>query len=57
MKDDPQGEGGAFWVGFGATLVLSDCILKNNYCGKKVSIYVYFFFCASFTFGFDHIPH
>lgn len=36
LKDDPQGEGGAFSVGGGVTLLLSDCILTNNYCGKKV---------------------
>lgn len=39
LKDDPQGEGGAFSVGGGVTLLLSDCALKNNYCGKKVSYY------------------
>eukprot|EP00904_Undaria_pinnatifida_P010820 jgi/Undpi1/6869/HiC_scaffold_21.g09345.m1 len=35
MMDDPQGEGGAFVVGDGVTLLLSNCTLKNNYCGKK----------------------
>ena len=36
IEDDPQGEGGAFSVGRGITLVLSDCTLKGNYCGNKV---------------------
>ncbi|CAM9163211.1 unnamed protein product, partial [Laminaria digitata] len=36
IKDDHQGEGGAFVVGAGVTLLLSDCVLTNNYCGKKV---------------------
>lgn len=39
IKDDPQGEGGAFAVGGGVTFLLSDCVLANNYCGKKVSLY------------------
>ncbi|MEP5117293.1 MAG: hypothetical protein ABJQ90_16330, partial [Parasphingorhabdus sp.] len=38
FKDDPQGEGGAFSVDMGITLVVSDCILKNNYCGNKVCL-------------------
>ena len=36
FKDDPQGEGGAFSVGEGVTLLLADCTLKGNSCGKKV---------------------
>lgn len=36
FQDDPQGEGGAIALGKGTTLVLEDCILKNNKCGKKV---------------------
>lgn len=36
IEDDPQGEGGAFAVGRGITLVLSDCVLTGNYCGNKV---------------------
>lgn len=35
-KDDPQGEGGAFTVGGRCSLLLADCIIANNYCGKKV---------------------
>lgn len=38
IKDDPQGEGGAFAVGRGVTLVLKDCLLVDNVCGKKVFI-------------------
>lgn len=36
FKDDPQGEGGAFSVGEGVTLVLSDCLVEECSCGKKV---------------------
>lgn len=36
IEDDPQGEGGVFAVGKALTLVLSDCVLKNSYCGNKV---------------------
>lgn len=43
-KDDPQGEGGAFSVGDGVTLLLSNCTLKNNYCGKKVMLIMYTLF-------------
>ena len=39
IKDDPQGEGGAFSVGGGVTLILSDCVINNSYCGKKVSLF------------------
>ena len=38
IEDDPQGTGGAFNVGQALTLVLSDCVLKNNYCGSKVRL-------------------
>ena len=38
IKDDPQGEGGAFALGDNTTLVLEDCMVTNNYCGKKVAI-------------------
>ena len=38
IKDDPQGEGGAFALGDNTTLVLEDCMVTNNYCGKKVGI-------------------
>lgn len=40
IKDDPQGEGGGFSVGGGVTLLLSDCVVKNNHCGKKVACFV-----------------
>lgn len=36
VEDDEQGEGGAFVVGSGSTLVLNDCLLVDNFCGKKV---------------------
>ena len=36
VEDDIQGEGGAFSVGDGVTLLLSSCTLTNNYSGKKV---------------------
>lgn len=36
IEDDPQGEGGAFSVVEGATLVLTDCVIRNNHCGSKV---------------------
>ena len=38
IKDDPQGEGGAFALGQGTHLILEDCVVKNNTCGKKVWI-------------------
>lgn len=44
FEDDPQGEGGAFSVGDGVTLLLSDCILKGNASGKKVR-----FICTGVT--------
>ena len=37
FEDDPQGEGGAIVVGGEATVVLEDCMVTNNYCGKKVA--------------------
>lgn len=46
FDDDPQGEGGAFSVGKGLTFLLSNCTLKNNYCGKKVLFSV----CAVFRY-------
>ena len=36
IEDDPQGEGGAFVVGGDTILTLEDCLVTNNYCGKKV---------------------
>ena len=36
FEDDPQGEGGGFSLGAGTTLVLEDCVVTDNYCGKKV---------------------
>ena len=36
IEDDPQGEGGGFALSKGTTLVLEDCVVTNNYCGKKV---------------------
>lgn len=36
IEDDPQGEGGAISVAQGTTLVLDDCLLINNFSGKKV---------------------
>ena len=41
FEDDPQGEGGGFSVGEGVTLLLSDCFLNNNSCGKKDRLVVY----------------
>lgn len=41
FKDDQQGEGGAFSVGERVTLLLSDCLVKNNSCGNKVRVVVY----------------
>ena len=38
INDDPQGEGGAFVLGGGTHLILEDCVVKNNACGKKVWI-------------------
>ena len=38
IENDPQGEGGAFALGHKTTLVLEDCMVTNNYCGKKVGI-------------------
>ncbi|CAN0008375.1 unnamed protein product, partial [Scytosiphon promiscuus] len=35
IEDDPQGEGGAFSVAQTTTLVLADCLLANNFAGKK----------------------
>ncbi|CAN0138387.1 unnamed protein product, partial [Pylaiella littoralis] len=35
IKDGPQGEGGAIAVGQGISLLLADCVLTENYCGKK----------------------
>lgn len=36
IKDDPQGEGGAFSVGGGVTLLMADSVVTRSYCGKKV---------------------
>lgn len=36
LDDDAQGDGGAFSVGSGVTLLLSNCTLKNNFSGDKV---------------------
>lgn len=41
FKDDPQGEGGGFSVGERVTLLLSDCVVKGNSCGKKVRFVVH----------------
>lgn len=41
IEDDPQGEGGAFSVGDGVTLILFGCLLKDNSCGKKVGFVVF----------------
>ncbi|CAN0189805.1 unnamed protein product, partial [Pylaiella littoralis] len=35
IKDDPQGEGGAIAVAQTVSLLLADCVLTENYCGKK----------------------
>ncbi|CAM9462085.1 unnamed protein product, partial [Ectocarpus sp. 12 AP-2014] len=35
IEDDPQGEGGAVAVAWGVTLLVSDSLLTDNYCGKK----------------------
>lgn len=35
-KDDPQGEGGAFSVANGVTLLVVDTTVKNTQAGKKV---------------------
>ena len=40
FKDDPQGEGGAFSVGEGVTLLVADCTFKGSSCGKKVCIFL-----------------
>lgn len=39
-EDDPQGEGGAFVVGYGSTLVLDDSLVINSYAGKKVIVFI-----------------
>ena len=36
IEDDPQGEGGGFALGGGTTTILEDCLVTDNYCGKKV---------------------
>lgn len=36
FEDDRQGEGSAFSLESGITVVMEDCVLKNNYCGRKV---------------------
>ena len=36
FEDDPQGEGGGFALGAGTTTILEDCVVTDNYCGKKV---------------------
>ena len=38
LEEDPHGEGGGFSVGRGATLVLANCILRNNTSGRKVGL-------------------
>lgn len=48
LEEDPQGEGGGFSVGQGATLVLANCTLRNNTCGKKVGL--------DFGCSFDVLP-
>ncbi|CAN0330304.1 unnamed protein product [Ascophyllum nodosum] len=35
IEDDPQGEGGGFALGRGTTTILEDCVVTDNYCGKK----------------------
>ena len=37
-EDEPQGEGGAFAVGEGVTLLLTDCLLKGISCRNKVRL-------------------
>lgn len=44
IEDDPQGEGGTFSVGGGATLVLVDTVVTDSYAGKKVSLTMFEFF-------------
>ena len=41
FEDDPQGEGGAFAVGEGVTLILSDCLLKGISSGNKVRLFLW----------------
>ena len=41
FEDNPQGEGGAFAVGEGVTLILSDCLFKGISCGKKVRLFLW----------------
>ena len=36
FQDDPQGEGGAFALGGGTTIVISECLVVNNYAGDRV---------------------
>eukprot|EP00904_Undaria_pinnatifida_P010819 jgi/Undpi1/6868/HiC_scaffold_21.g09344.m1 len=39
LDDDGQGDGGAFSVGSGVTLLLSNCTLKNNFSGDKGGVF------------------
>lgn len=36
IKDDPQGQGAGFAIGVHSTLVLTDSVFLNNFCGEKV---------------------
>lgn len=36
IEEEPHGQGGAFYVGRGATLALVDCNITDNRSGKKV---------------------
>lgn len=40
IGEDSRGEGGAFVVGKGATLLLANCTISNNNCGNKVCFMV-----------------
>lgn len=38
FEHDPQGQGGAFSVGVGVALLLSDCLFMDNTSGNKVGL-------------------
>lgn len=38
IEDDPQGDGGAFSVGTGVSLLLEECVVQTSYAGNKVGI-------------------
>lgn len=51
IEDEPQGEGGAFSVGGGTTLIMQDTIVRNSTTGKKVCGLYHIYICTT-----EYIP-